>query len=176
MSTLFVTLLATLSGVPTQTFDLLFAPPNLLPLKGRCAIVTGAASGIGRATACALALQGMDLVLVSRRKERLDELKEEIERRGLPGSVTVFAGDVTSDSLYEDLRQSGCLDRVDTLINNAGLARGVSRVGEAAVADWKEMLDVNCYGAFRMVNEVPRHGLTLSHATAPNEPESNRLT
>ena len=153
--------IASLTGVPTQPFDLLFAPPTLLPLAGRCALVTGASGGIGRATACALALQGMDLVLVARREERLRELKEEIERRGLPGSVTVVAGDVTTDALYEELRQSGCLAKVDTLINNAGLARGVARVGEATAADWKEMLDANCYGAFRMVNEVIQYSSPL---------------
>eukprot|EP00962_Isochrysis_galbana_P027990 scaffold8826_cov117-Isochrysis_galbana.AAC.2 len=145
-------LTAILSGVPPQSFDALFSPPNLLSLEGRCALVTGASAGIGRATACALALQGMDLVLVARRKDRLLELKAEIERRGLPGRVTVVAGDVTADSLYDELRNLGCV--VDTLINNAGLARGVSRVGKAAETDWKEMLDANCYGAFRMVNEV----------------------
>ena len=153
LSGLFTTL-ATLSGVPTQSFDALFSPPPLLPLKGRCALVTGASSGIGRATACALAREGVDLVLIARRKERLLEIKAEIERRELPCKVTVIAGDVTSDSLYEELRQSGCLENVDTLVNNAGLARGVSQVGDARVEDWKEMIDANCYGAFRMVNEV----------------------
>jgi hypothetical protein len=152
LAAVFALLAAVFASVPTQSFDALFAPPNLLSLDGRCALVTGASSGIGRATACALAMQGMDLVLVARRKDRLLELKAEIQRRGLPGSVTVVAGDVTADSLYDELRALGCV--IDTLINNAGLARGVARVGQAAESDWKEMLDANCYGAFRMVNEV----------------------
>jgi NADP-dependent 3-hydroxy acid dehydrogenase YdfG len=158
--------LATLSApaVPTQSFDALFAPPALLSLEGRCALVTGASGGIGRATACALAREGMDLVLIARRKERLLELKAEIERRELPSSVLIFVGDVSDDALYAELRASGCLERVDTLINNAGLARGVEQVGKASAKDWKEMLDANCYGAFRIVNEV---GAATSAARAP---------
>eukprot|EP00966_Prymnesium_polylepis_P257099 5939359-Prymnesium_polylepis.1 len=60
-------------------------------LASRNAIVTGASSGIGKATACALASAGCDLVLVSRRRERLDELSADIQRRQPSLSVEVVA-------------------------------------------------------------------------------------
>ena len=144
------------AAVPTQHFDALFAAPqtNTLALAGRTAILTGASSGIGRAAACALAAHGVHLVLVARRKERLEEIKREIANRKLASNVLIVAGDINSEALYSELRASGCLDQVDTLINNAGLARGVARVGEADLEDWKEMIETNCVGAFRIVNEV----------------------
>ena len=87
---LLLSLLHATALVPPQSFDAVFAAAEMTSLAGRKAIVTGASSGIGKATACALASAGCDLVLVSRRRERLDELSAEIQRRQPSLSVEVM--------------------------------------------------------------------------------------
>ena len=82
---LLLSLLPATALVPPQSFDALFAAAEMTTLAGLKAIVTGASSGIGKATASA----GCDLVLVSRRRERLDELSAEIQRRQPSLSVEV---------------------------------------------------------------------------------------
>lgn len=136
------------------SFDDLFAKPSLQDITGKWALVSGASAGIGKSSACVLAMAGCNLVLVARRKEQLDALSQEIKSRCAGVEVVVVAGDVTADETYEALRSAGVFDKVDFLINNAGLAKGVDRVGSASIGDWKEMFDCNCIGAFRMVNEV----------------------
>lgn len=144
-------------GVPSQSFDSLFeagtAPP-LQDIAGKWALISGASSGIGKATACALAACGCNLVLLARRQDRLQEIKDEIERRRLPVQVRIIVGDVCADETYEALRKAGCLTEVDFLVNNAGLAKGKDPIGGSKISDWKEMLDANCFGAFRLTNEV----------------------
>lgn len=137
-----------------QSFDDLFATLSLQDIKGKWAIVSGASSGIGKSTACRLAVAGCNLALVARRQGHLDELSTEINSRFPNLEVVVVAGDVCSDETYSLLKSSGVLDKVDFLVNNAGLAKGVDRIGSASIADWKTMIDSNCLGAFRMVNEV----------------------
>lgn len=68
--------------------------------------------------------------------------------------VQLAVGDVCSDELYKKLEDMGILDKVDFLINNAGLARGKDRAHEAKLSDWDEMMNANCNGAFRMVRTV----------------------
>jgi short-subunit dehydrogenase len=89
-------------------------------LQGQVAIVTGASAGIGEATARMLASKGASVVLVARRKERLDALKQEIERAG--GRSLAVAADITSAEdreriVRETVSQFG---RIDALVNNAG--------------------------------------------------------
>ena len=146
--------LSTAALIQTTSYDSLFAAAPSSPLAGKRALITGASSGIGKATACALAREGCDLVLVARRADRLRELQEEVKRRLPDVSVEVVVGDVTQDKLFDDLRQSGCLEDIDILVNNAGGAFGKSRVLDASVSDWQGMLDANCLGAFRIVHAV----------------------
>ena len=140
--------------VKRQTYDDLFSAPLQTPLHGKLALITGASSGIGRATACALANEGCNLILVARRSERLIELQDECKRRLPDVSVTCVAGDVCDDGLYDELRSLGCLENVDFFVNNAGGAFGKDRVVDADISDWKGMLDVNAMAAFRMVHAV----------------------
>jgi len=140
--------------VKRQSYDDLFRSPLQTPMHGKLALITGASSGIGRATACALANKGCNLILVARRSERLIELQDECKRRLPDVSVTCVAGDVCDDGLYDELRSLGCLENIDFFVNNAGGAFGKDRVVDADISDWKGMLDVNAMAAFRMVHAV----------------------
>src|SRR6516225_4633136 len=90
-------------------------------LEGTVALVTGASSGIGEATAAALADEGAAVALVARRRERLDRLNERITGGG--GRALVLEADVTQESEACDVvsRTVAELGRLDILVNNAGL-------------------------------------------------------
>lgn len=150
------------ASVPTQGFDTLFSDPveMLQDVRGKWAVVSGASSGIGKATACALAVAGCNLVILARRRDRLEEIASEIARRDLGVEVRVVAGDINADETYAALREAGCMDGVDFVVINQGLARGKDPVGAAPadmpriMTDMREMFDANCIGAFRLANEV----------------------
>mmetsp|Transcript_118982 Transcript_118982/g.237185 ORF Transcript_118982/g.237185 Transcript_118982/m.237185 type:complete len:282 (-) Transcript_118982:48-893(-) len=144
-------------AVPAQDFDMLFNAGkeySLQNLSGKWALISGASSGIGKAAACALAASGCNVSLLARRRELLEQIKGEIDSRNFGVEVKVIAGDVNADQTYAKLRESGILDGTDFLVNNAGLALGKDNVGSCSLADMKQMLDANCYGAFRLVNEI----------------------
>ncbi len=111
----------------------------------RRAVVTGASSGIGEATARALRASGWDVVAVARRADRLEELEDEC------GAVA-YAADLTSDAdvqaLTEFLAESG---PVHALVHVAGGARGTDRVEDGRVEDWQWMFEVNVLSAQRLV-------------------------
>src|SRR5881409_997050 len=90
-------------------------------LEGTVALVTGASSGIGRATAVALARRGAAVALVGRRADRLTELASEISDAG--GQSLAIPGDITDAQAAADAveRTVAELGRLDTLVNNAGL-------------------------------------------------------
>jgi NADP-dependent 3-hydroxy acid dehydrogenase YdfG len=116
-----------------------------LPATGRTAVVTGASSGIGAATAARLAAEGFDVVLGARRLDRLTSLAESIGGRALqldvtdPSSVAEFAG---------------ALDRVDVLVNNAGGAFDASPVEDADLDSWARTYDVNVLGTVRVTKAL----------------------
>ncbi|WP_436761278.1 SDR family oxidoreductase [Streptosporangium sp. V21-05] len=112
----------------------------------RTAVVTGASSGIGEATARRLAAEGFEVVAAARRRERLDELAAEV-----PGIRPVTL-DVTSQESVDELAAS--LDRCDVLVNNAGGAIGLEPVASGQVADWQRMYDVNVLGALRVTQAL----------------------
>jgi len=143
-------------GVPRQHFDDLFdaAKKREVSMAGRTALITGASSGIGKATACAFAAEGINLILVARRGEKLLEIKDEVERRGLGVSVSCIAGDCCDEAVYRQLREQELVDKIDILVANAGCALGKDAVTAADPADWRGMMDANCYGAFRVIREV----------------------
>jgi len=146
--------------VKAQEWDKLFSLDTTTSIAGKTALITGCSSGIGKATACALATAGCDLVLVARRKDKLDELAAEIGKRAPSVAVQCVAGDVTDESLYESLKAKGLPQKVDILIANAGLAIGKDPVGAAEDADWEKMMGANCMGAFKLIN------LCLPHMVA----------
>jgi len=109
------------------------------------ALVTGASSGIGAATARALAEQGAAVALAARRKERLDSLAAEIARRG--GRALVIETDVTERAQAEAAveRTAAELGRLDILVNNAGVMLLGPAVG-APIEEWDRMVDLNLRG------------------------------
>ena len=113
------------------------------------AFITGATSGIGLATAKALAAQKYDLVLAARNQEKLAEIQKEIEtEHGV--SVTVCPLDVR-DSTAISAVVSETLEKFGApavLVNDAGLARGLEPYGETAEADIMQMIDTNIKGLF----------------------------
>lgn len=108
----------------------------------KTALVTGATSGIGRATAIRLAKEGYDITATGRRAERLAALKAEIEAAG--GSCSTLAFDVRSEE--EVRRNLEPLERVDLLVNNAGLAAGLEHIDRGDTRDWDAMIDTNVKG------------------------------
>jgi NADP-dependent 3-hydroxy acid dehydrogenase YdfG len=130
--------------------------PRTRSLAGSTALVTGASSGIGLATAARLALEGCHLNLVARRKERLFELKQELLNLNPGIQIRTFALDLTNADATARLIDDGGL-AVDILINNAGLARGLTTVIHSSSADWEEMINTNVNAAFRMSREAAIH-------------------
>jgi len=114
-------------------------------LKGTVALVTGASSGIGAATASALAAQGAAVALAARRKDRLDALAADIREQG--GTALVLECDITDQAQAAGAveRTAGELGRLDTLINNAGVML-LGPVAGAPLAEWQRMVDLNVLG------------------------------
>lgn len=111
-------------------------------LTGKVAVITGASSGIGEATARLLVAEGVRVVLVARRRERIDALVAELGDAALALTADVGDAAAVADVFGEVERRFGGLD---LLFNNAGL--GVNARFEASdPADWKRMIDVNLYG------------------------------
>ena len=111
----------------------------------KIALITGATSGIGKATAEAFAKQNINLILCGRRQERLDELSEKLSEKV---EVETLIFDVRSYDEVENALNS-LSDKwreVDILVNNAGNAHGFSTIDEGSVADWDAMIDGNVQG------------------------------
>ena len=111
----------------------------------RVAIITGASSGIGAATARKLAAEGIAVSLAARRSERLEALAKEIEESG--GECLIVETDVTVRAQVEALVEEtvNTFGRVDILINNAGVML-LSYMRNAHVDEWEKMIDVNLKG------------------------------
>ena len=114
-------------------------------MSGRTAVVTGASSGIGAATARRLAAEGFDVVAAARRRDRLDALAAETGARAVTLDVTDPASVATLAEQVGDCA---------VLINNAGGAIGLEPVAEANEADWQQMYDVNVLGTLRMTKAL----------------------
>ncbi len=111
----------------------------------RTAVVTGASSGIGEASARALARDGFHVVCAARRQDRIEALAKEID-----GTAVVC--DVTDAGSVAELAAS--VTTVDVLLNNAGRAFGRATVEEADVEDWARAFDVNALGTVRVTQAL----------------------
>jgi len=106
-------------------------------------LITGATSGIGKATAILLAKNGYRLILTGRRKERLEELKKEIS-----GEIYTLCFDVTKSEEVENALKSlpSEWENIDVLINNAGKAIGMDELASGDITEWEKMIDTNIKG------------------------------
>jgi NADP-dependent 3-hydroxy acid dehydrogenase YdfG len=109
------------------------------------AVITGASSGIGEATAKTLAALGFHVVAVARRADRITALANEIDG-------TAIVADVTDDQAVEALAAK--LSRVDVLVNNAGGARGLEPVADADLEHWRWMWETNVLGTLRVTRAL----------------------
>ncbi|MBJ7331069.1 MAG: SDR family NAD(P)-dependent oxidoreductase [Solirubrobacteraceae bacterium] len=130
-------------------------------LDGTVALVTGASSGIGEATAKALASQGAAVALAARRKDRLDALVGEIESAG--GKALAIEADVTdrdqaTGAVSTTVEQLG---RLDTVINNAGVML-LGPIVDAPVEEWDRMVELNLQGLLYVAHAALPHLLTAA--------------
>lgn len=114
----------------------------------RVAVVTGASSGIGAATARTLAAQGFHVICVARRADRVEALAEEI-------GGTASVADVTDGDAVAALADR--LERVDVLVNNAGGAKGLEPVADADLENWRWMWETNVLGTLRVTRALLPH-------------------
>ncbi len=136
-------------------------------LEGTVALVTGASSGIGAATARALAKQGAAVAMVARREERLEHLAEDITRDG--GRALVIETDVTDKSQAQAAveRTVAELGRLDILVNNAGVG-AVGPIENAPLDEWEQVVRVNVLGVLYTTHAALPH-LLKAAAGAPRQ-------
>ncbi|MEE2959188.1 MAG: SDR family NAD(P)-dependent oxidoreductase [Myxococcota bacterium] len=119
-------------------------------------LITGASSGIGEACALKFAAMGHDLFLCARRLERLKSLQTKIKDQHSSLSVQIAQVDVASAKSCADFftQYSEKLRQVSVLINNAGLARGLTTFQDSTFAEWDEMIDTNIKGVLRFTHGI----------------------
>ncbi|MBD2212718.1 SDR family NAD(P)-dependent oxidoreductase [Nostoc linckia FACHB-104] len=122
-------------------------------LDSKVAIITGASSGIGEATAIALAAEGATVVLAARRGDRLNALAEKIATIG--GKALPIITDVTDEAQVQNLvdKTKTEFGRIDILVNNAGIA-AIGAIDGGNTSDWKEMINLNLLGLLYVTHAV----------------------
>lgn len=120
------------------------------PSGPRVALITGAGSGIGAATARRLAAEGYKVLLAGRRLTRLESVAKEITSNG--GVAEVRALDITDQAAVTALAQD--MERCDVLVNNAGGAIGTEPVAQALPADWRAMYETNVIGTLHLTQAL----------------------
>ncbi|GFZ46297.1 3-hydroxy acid dehydrogenase [Saitozyma sp. JCM 24511] len=127
---------------------------NTSRLVGKTALITGASAGIGASTALLFAKAGSNVVLVARRADKLQSVKElclaAYKEAGKPGKVVVIEADMQKRGDIEGIL--GKLEglKVDILVNNAGMVRGREHIGDIADEDVEVMINTNVVGLIRM--------------------------
>jgi 3-hydroxy acid dehydrogenase / malonic semialdehyde reductase len=116
-------------------------------MRKKIALITGATSGIGLATARLFAKNSWDLILTGRRKDRLENLKKELESENNI-EIQILCFDIRINSEVERAINSLSKEwrNISLLVNNAGLAAGLDEFQDANVADWDQMIDTNIKG------------------------------
>lgn len=138
-------------------------------MRGRRILITGASSGIGEACARRFAAEGCELVLWARRVERLARLADEPE--AAHGRHVHIAGVDVRDrpaviEAVDALVEAG--DVPDVLVNNAGLASGLSPVQDGSFDDWDRMIDTNVKGLLNVTRAVLPHMIRLGRGHVVN--------
>jgi NAD(P)-dependent dehydrogenase (short-subunit alcohol dehydrogenase family) len=128
---------------------------NFMRLKNKIAIITGAGTGLGEATALLFAKEGAHVMLMGRRKEKIDAVAEKIKKDNSNSQVLAFPGDVSINKncetvISETMKKWG---RIDILVNNAGIGLG-QLIHETTEEDWDIVFDINMKGLFLMTKAV----------------------
>jgi NADP-dependent 3-hydroxy acid dehydrogenase YdfG len=136
-------------------------------LEGTVALVTGASSGIGEATAIALAAEGASVAVAARRRDRLDDLAARI---GSDAEVLVLETDVTDEHQARAMveRTVERFGRLDTLVNNAGVML-LGPIVDAPLTEWQRMVELNVLGLLYCTHAA------LPHLLAAAEQEPRRV-
>ncbi|MDT7741812.1 MAG: hypothetical protein QOE59_890 [Actinomycetota bacterium] len=122
-------------------------------LDGTTAVVTGASSGIGDATARALAAEGATVALLARRREKLEDLARELGEGAEVHEVDVTDADAVREAIESVVREHG---RLDVLVNNAGYGT-MDPALEADLGEWQKMVDVNLTGVLATTHAAVSH-------------------
>ncbi|NEQ49607.1 MAG: SDR family oxidoreductase [Leptolyngbya sp. SIO3F4] len=126
-----------------------------LSLGDQCVLITGASSGIGQSCAQLFAQAGARLILAARRKEKLQTLSEELQEK-YQVQTLLLCVDVqerqTVAAAIEGLPANW--QKIDVLINNAGLSRGLDKQYESPIQDWEEMIDTNIKGLLYVTRAI----------------------
>lgn len=125
-----------------------------MDFRGKTAVITGAAVGIGRAVAIRLAQEGANLVLVDMNFAKLQEVYVELEP--YQTEVLIFEGDVSDESRVNEIiaEAQQKFRTIDILVNNAALWRGRGSFLELSIDDWKHYIDVNVMGTVYFIRAV----------------------
>ena len=136
-------------------------------LENTVALITGASSGIGQASAIRLAASGARVVLVARRADRLEKLASEIRAAG--GEAIALSADLSSasDAEHVVMRTVADLGRLDTLVNAAGVMLNGPSI-ESPLTDWDQMVDINLRGLMYVTKAALPH-LVAGVATSPRK-------
>lgn len=124
-------------------------------LSEKIVLITGASSGIGRACAKAFAQTGARLVLIARRKDRLQELAAELKQQHNTASYLIEL-DVRDRKAVQQVfnKLPDEWQKIEVLVNNAGLSRGLDKLHEGSIDDWEEMIDTNVKGLLYVTRAV----------------------
>ena len=121
----------------------------------KIALITGATSGIGKATAYKLAENQFNIIITGRRKERLTDLKQEIVKK-FAVEVLCLSFDIRQleevNQAIESLPDNW--KKIDILVNNAGLAVGLSPIHSGLIDDWERMIDTNIKGLLYITRKI----------------------
>ena len=142
-------------------------PARTARLDGTVALVTGASSGIGEATALALAEQGAAVAVAARRRDRLEDLAGRIQAVG--GKALVLEVDITSEQQAREAVEATVagLGRLDTLVNNAGVML-LGQMEQAPVEEWRRMVELNVLGLMYCAHAALPH-LLAAAADGPRQ-------
>lgn len=125
----------------------------MFSLKGKWAIITGASTGIGLAIAKFFAQAGLNLILTARRREKLLQIKEELEDE-YSVQVLVFDFDISNKKACQDFVHQISDITIDILVNNAGLGLGLDPIYQANMDDWDRMIDTNVKGLLYLTRMI----------------------
>ena len=124
-------------------------------LKGKTVFITGASSGFGKATAYKFAEHGCNLILCARRFDKLKKIEQDIKKK-FKIKILAFELDVRKqkDVKNKIAKFSTEWKKIDILINNAGLSRGLNKIQDGVLLDWEEMIDTNVKGLLYVSKEI----------------------